>query len=40
MLIAFYKFKLRRIPVCDAFQNLLGMVTRKDVLFTLIKKKD
>ena len=40
ILIAFYKFKLRRIPVCDAFQNLLGMVTRKDVLFTLIKKKD
>jgi IMP dehydrogenase len=40
ILITFYKFKLRRIPVCDAFQKLLGMVTRKDVLFALMKEKD
>lgn len=40
ILITFYKYKLRRVPVCDAFQKLLGMVSRKDVLFILQDKKD
>ena len=40
ILIAFYKYKLRRIPVCDAFQKLLGVVTRKDILYTLLEKED
>ena len=40
VLVAFYKYKLRRIPVCDAFQKLLGIVTRKDVLYAMVDKKD
>jgi IMP dehydrogenase len=39
-LVLLYKHKVRRLPVVDALGNVVGLVTRMDVLSRLIGKKD
>jgi IMP dehydrogenase len=39
ILVTFVRYKLKRIPVVDAFQKLVGMINRRDFIFKLLETK-
>jgi IMP dehydrogenase len=39
ILVTFVRFKLRRIPVVDAFQKLVGMIYREEFIFKIMETK-
>lgn len=39
ILVTFVRFKLKRIPVVDAFQKLVGMIYREEFIFKIMETK-
>ncbi|MFI5390967.1 MAG: HPP family protein [Bacteriovoracales bacterium] len=39
ILVTFVRYKLKRIPIVDAFQKLVGMINRRDFIFKLLETK-
>ncbi len=39
ILVTFVRYKLKRIPIVDAFQKLIGMINREDFIFKLLETK-
>ena len=39
ILVTFVRFKLKRLPVLDAFQKLVGMINREEFIFKIIETK-
>jgi IMP dehydrogenase len=39
ILVTFVRYKLKKIPIVDAFQKLLGMISRQEFIFKLLETK-
>lgn len=39
ILVTFIRYKLKRIPVVDAFQKLVGIIVREEFIFELLETK-